>query len=96
MRGKIWLVALLFGSALLASTLQDEINSRSNGWHLLGSGTDVASSTILSGDNVVWSYQNGAWHAKSNNSDTNNSLTAMGIQPLDTISQNSGFWLDKK
>jgi hypothetical protein len=70
------------------------------GWNLLGNGSDTSVEKIsqkIQEDGLkllyTWYYKNNKWYAKSSSVIIQNTLNNNGINSIDKVPQNKGFWV---
>ena len=85
---------LLVDGNISVGITQAKLDNLSDGWHLLGTGTDINDTSIFDNIKTVWKYDNG-WQAYSPNETTNSLIQSSGIDPLKNIGANKGFWINK-
>lgn len=81
-------------TTLTSNITAEKINSLNSGWHLLGTVADINDTSIFNTANTVWKYED-EWKAFSPNSATSSSIKSSGIEPLENISADKGFWISK-
>ena len=90
---------LSFSGVSYAITTNSKLISANSGWHLLGNGSILSISDIITANpniNIIWSYGLGKWSAYSSDSIIQNSVNSDGYETLDTIYQGQGFWVNIK
>jgi subtilisin family serine protease len=73
---------------------QNDIDSLTTGWHLMGVGVDTNISTY-SNAKLFWAYKDGKWQVYSPDETLSQSIKSSGYDELETVPAKRGVWVLK-